>query len=174
MPVNAGYLLLAGGGAIFLWSGFRGKSVTGVTRALIGGDNPAKLPTTNNISGSPAGVTTQTSPAGGTITAQGGQPAGTDAQNQALGRMMAGAYGWGSGAEWTALNNIVMAESGWSSTVVNPGSTASGIAQNINGFGPNYQSGNAQQQIAWLLAYIKQRYGDPISAWAFHLANGWY
>jgi hypothetical protein len=91
-----------------------------------------------------------------------------------MGRMMATAYGWGMGAEWTALNNIVMAESGWSATVVNPGSTASGIAQNIAGFGPGYQSGNAPQQIAWLLKYIKSRYGTPEKAWAFHLANGWY
>ena len=67
-----------------------------------------------------------------------------------------------------------MAESGWSATVTNPSSGAAGIAQNISGFGPGYESGNAPQQIAWLLSYIKGRYGDPVKAWAFHLANGYY
>jgi hypothetical protein len=87
---------------------------------------------------------------------------------------MAAAYGWGSGAEWTALNNIVMAESGWSDTAANSTSDARGIAQNINGWSSSYQEGNARQQIAWLLSYIKGRYGNPINAWQFHLANGYY
>jgi len=86
---------------------------------------------------------------------------------------MVAAAGW-TGAQWIAFNNIVMAESGWSATIKNPTSTASGIAQNINGFGPGYQYGNAAQQIAWMIQYIRTRYGDPIKAWQFHLANGSY
>jgi hypothetical protein len=87
---------------------------------------------------------------------------------------MAAAYGWDSGAEWTALNDVAMEESGWDANAANPSSDARGIAQNINGWSSNYQQGNAAQQIAWMLAYIKQRYGDPIAAQQFHLANNWY
>lgn len=95
--------------------------------------------------------------------------------NQALGQQMAAQspYGW-TGAEWVALNNIVMSESGWDALIVNDTSTASGIAQNINGWSSDYQRGNAPQQISWLLSYIKDRYGDPIAAWTFHLAHNWY
>ena len=87
---------------------------------------------------------------------------------------MAAAYGWSTGDEWTALNNIVMAESGWDDEAANPASDARGIAQNISGWGPGYEAGNAAEQIAWLLSYIKSRYGDPINAWIFHQANGYY
>lgn len=165
--VSAIAVTAAGGGLLFLWSGMHGASVTGSLRDLLSGKQPAGS-TVNPITGSaPAS-------SGGSVAAQGGSPAGGNTANQAMGRMMAAAYGWGTGAEWTALNNIVMAESGWSATVTNPTSGAAGIAQKIDGFGAGYESGNAPQQIAWLLSYIKGRYGDPVAAWRFHLANGWY
>lgn len=41
MPVKAGYLLLAAGGGVFVWSGLKGKSVSSVFRQLAGGDSPA-------------------------------------------------------------------------------------------------------------------------------------
>jgi hypothetical protein len=109
------------------------------------------------------------------VSASGGNATGgSNSANEALGKSMAAAYGWGSGTEWTALNNVVMRESGWSSTVTNPSSGAAGIAQNIAGFGPGYESGNASEQISWLLAYIKGRYGDPVGAWDHELSAGWY
>jgi colicin import membrane protein len=159
-------LALVAGGAVLVYSGVENRPVADIFRGLARGQAPAPGPG--------GAVATLTSPAGGTITSQGGQPAGSGAANQALGRVLAAPYGWAAGAEWTALNNIAMAESGWSDTVVNPASGAAGIAQNIAGFGPGYESGNATQQIMWLLAYIKSRYGDPIAAWQFHLANGYY
>jgi resuscitation-promoting factor RpfB len=104
---------------------------------------------------------------------------GSDSANQALGQQMAAAqpYGW-TGAQWTALNNIVMAESGWDDTAKNPSSGAYGIPQALPGSkmasaGANWQT-SAATQIKWMLLYIQQRYGNPVSAWAFHLANGWY
>jgi hypothetical protein len=161
--------IIAAGG-ILTWSGIYNQSLSNALGSIISGTAPKAGPqTATDVS-----QTTETSPAGGTITSTGGEPSGSDASNQALGKMMAAAYGWSTGSEWTALNNIVMAESGWSSTVVNPSSGAAGIAQNISGFSSSYQSGNASQQIAWLLSYIKSRYGDPVAAWSFHLANGWY
>jgi hypothetical protein len=153
-------------GLFFVYAGIKGYSVPETIQNVISGKSPANQYQANPV--------TLTSPAGGTITSTGGQPSGTDAQNKALGQKMAAAYGWGSGQEWTSLNNIAMAESGWSDTVVNPNSSASGIAQKISGWSSDYQKGNAPQQIAWFLQYIKSRYGDPINAWAFHLRNGWY
>jgi hypothetical protein len=151
-------------GIILVWSGVQNRSVLSVTRDLIAGTKPAPGPgSTPAASGS------------GTVTAAGGAPAaGMDAQNQALGRLLAAPYGWSAGAEWTAFNNIVMAESGWNVSAQNPTSTAAGIAQDIQGYGPGYRAGDATSQINWMLAYIKQRYGDPVNAWAFHLANGYY
>lgn len=167
MPVTVGTLAAGTAGSLLLWSAVTGKSVTMIMRDVIGGKGPGKVP---DVSADAVPVSS------GTVTSTGGgsQLSGTRAANRALGRVMAGSYGWAGGQEWTALDNIVMAESGWDADIVNPTSTASGIAQNINGFGPGYQKGNAPQQIAWLLSYIKSRYGDPVAAWQFHLANGWY
>jgi hypothetical protein len=156
-------------GLLLVWSGIKGAKVTTALRSVLSGKQPAG---TNAYPLTAAQATAGTG--SGPVAAAGGNPSGgSDAANQALGRLMAAAKGW-TGAQWTALNNIVMAESGWSDTVTNPGSGAAGIAQNISGFGPGYESGNAPQQIAWLLSYIKSRYGTPEAAWAFHLANGWY
>lgn len=169
-------------GGILVWSGIKGYSVSGVFRDLISGKQPSNLPQTNAVTpgglfgglissiADPAKLLSST----GSVTAVGGNVSGTNSQNKALGQKMAASYGWGSGSQWTALNNIVMAESGWSDTIANPTSDARGIAQNINGWSSNYQEGNAPQQIAWLLSYIKKRYGTPEAAWQFHLANGWY
>lgn len=69
MPVKAGYLLLTGGGAVFIWSGLRGKSVTGVFRTLVGGDNPTKAANAAPITGitSSTGTTGTTTQSGGGI-----------------------------------------------------------------------------------------------------------
>lgn len=53
MPINAGHLLLVGGGGVFLWSGLRGKSVSSVFRQLAGGDAPQAAANANGISGVP-------------------------------------------------------------------------------------------------------------------------
>jgi hypothetical protein len=164
-------LAVAGAGVLLAYSGLKGHGFLSTARALFHGQSPAAVPVTEPITGAAA-------PAGSAsagVSAQGGSPDGAaELANQTLGRAMAAAYGW-VGAQWTALNNIVMAESGWNASVLNEGgSGAAGIAQNINGFGPGYQQGNAPQQIAWLLAYIKGRYGTPEAAWQFHLENGYY
>jgi len=98
---------------------------------------------------------------------------GSNAANIALADKMAAARGW-TGAQITALNEVIARESGGSSTVVNASSGAAGIAQNISGFGPGYASGNAAQQIAWMLNYIASRYGTPEGAEAHEVAYGWY
>lgn len=98
---------------------------------------------------------------------------GSNQQNIALGSKMAGAYGW-SGLQFLDLAALWTRESGWSSIAQNPSSGAAGIAQNISGFSGGYQRGNAAQQIAWGLSYIKGRYGSPAAAWAHEVAFNWY
>lgn len=166
---------VGGAGLLLLWSSVSNKGFLSSLRDLLQGVKPTAGPAQPFLA-STASATGTDQGSSGTVSPQGGNPqsGSVRAQNQALGKTMAVAYGWGDGAEWTALNNVVMSESGWDANAANPTSDARGIAQNINGWSASYQAGNAPQQIAWLLAYIKQRYGDPIKAWNFHLANNWY
>lgn len=173
MAVNGVALGVVAAGTVFIYASVKGKSVLSSVQAVVAGNSPSTAAAANPITAAPASGTS--GGGGGPVAAAGGSPSGgSNTANQALGKLMAAAYGWGTGAEWTALNNIVMAESGWDDEVVNSASDASGIAQNINGWSADYQAGNAAQQIAWMLSYIKGRYGDPINGWAFHLTNGWY
>jgi hypothetical protein len=172
-------------GGVLLWSGIKGYSVSATFRALIAGKSPAVEPSANPVTASglfgplasllsPVGSLTGTTTAAD-VTPVGGGVSGSAAQNKALGQRMAAAAGW-TGAEWTAFNNLVMGESGWNANAANPTSNARGIAQNIQGWGPNYQPGNAAQQIGWMINYIKQRYGTPSNAWAQWQARSphWY
>lgn len=97
-----------------------------------------------------------------------------------LGRQMAAAYGWGSGAEWKALDALWTQESGWNQYAKNPQSGAYGIAQALP---PTKMPFAAQQgggsdaaaQIKWGLDYIKARYRDPVKAWGgYWQRGGWY
>jgi len=126
------------------------------------------------------------SPTGGII---GG---GTIGQNKTLMKKLAGAYGWGSGPQWDALDWLVMAESGYNnlvweggSTGMNPGpgsSGAFGIAQALpaskypQAGRPVSMGGNAdpKTQELWMLNYVAGRYKTPSGAKAFHLAHNWY
>lgn len=89
-----------------------------------------------------------------------------------LGRVMAAAYGW-VGAMFDALNKLWTRESGWNPNAVNPSSGAYGIPQAL-GHGHPFNLGDAGAQIAWGLAYIAGRYGNPINAWAHETQVGWY
>lgn len=174
MAVNGVALGAVAAGAVFVYASVKGKSVLASVQAVVAGKSPSTAAPANLITPAPVAPGTAAA-AGAPVTAAGGSPSGgSNAANQALGKLMAAAYGWATGAEWTALNNLVMSESGWDDQAANPTSNARGIAQNINGWSAGYQAGNASQQIAWLLSYVKSRYGDPIAAWNFHLANNWY
>lgn len=107
----------------------------------------------------------------------GAPPPGSSSAVVAL-RQAASRYGWGSGAEWNALNYVEMAEAGYSIIAKNPGSGAYGLAQFINGPSEYYQYGGnpntAWGQAVAMVNYIKQRYGDPIAAAAHEAADHWY
>ncbi|HEV2353204.1 MAG TPA: hypothetical protein VGR89_03090 [Puia sp.] len=97
--------------------------------------------------------------------------------NQRIGQQVAEQYGWNTGQQWDDINNIAMAESGWCNTIQNPGSTAYGIPQFLNTTWATVggtKTSDARTQIILFYKYIKQRYGTPSNAWAFHLSHGWY
>lgn len=155
-------------GSLFTYAGIKGYSVPHAIQALVQGKAPSAGGQANPITG--------TSASSGSSGSQGNVLSGSDSANRALGKKMAAARGW-TGANWTALDTLWGTyESGWSSTVQNAGSGAAGIAQNIDGFGPGYEKGNAAQQITWGLDYIAGRYQNPVNALAFELSHNphWY
>lgn len=90
---------------------------------------------------------------------------------------IAGNYGWSDPKELSAWYTLGMKESGWRNTAQNPTSTAFGIGQFLNstwaGVGMAKTSDPALQVEA-MARYIKNRYGSPSRALAFHLSHNWY
>jgi resuscitation-promoting factor RpfB len=166
--INGAALGAMAAGSVFLFAGIKGYSIPATIQDIVSGKNPKNQAQANAITGGT--LTSSTGVSGANVLS------GSDAQNRALGKTMAAARGW-TGAQWTALDTLWGTyESGWSSTVANPGSGAAGIAQNISGFGPGYEKGNAGQQITWGLDYIAGRYQNPVNALAFELSHNphWY
>jgi murein DD-endopeptidase MepM/ murein hydrolase activator NlpD len=109
--------------------------------------------------------------------------------NKAIGKAIAERMGW-DGAQWDALHELWMRESGWNHQADNPSSSAYGIPQALmalhdlpanyvgrtTGSGADMQGygGDPEVQIRWGLNYIKNRYGDPLDALGFHDSNNWY
>jgi hypothetical protein len=98
--------------------------------------------------------------------------------NVTLGQQLASAYGWGSGAEWTCLDELWTRESGWQMVWNFQGSGAYGIPQalpasKMAAAGADYMT-NPATQIRWGLSYISSAYGDPCTAWAHEQADSWY
>lgn len=177
MAVKATYLLIAGGGAIVLWSGLKGHKWSTTLRDIISGQ---PLPTaqdqaiisspsvfSSSSDGSTAGPLPSTTAVGGSVL-----------KNKAIAKVLAAPYGWSVGQEWSDLVWLWQAESSWNNTAKNPQSGAYGIPQAL----PASKMGrlalppvnSASAQIAWGLNYIKDRYGTPSAAKTFHLANNWY
>ena len=101
-------------------------------------------------------------------------PAGS-AQHIAL--QMLGSYGWSS-SQFSCLDSLWNAESGWNVSASNPTSGAYGIPQALPGSkmasaGPDWQT-SAATQIRWGLGYIKSLYGSPCGAWEHEESAGWY
>lgn len=115
--------------------------------------------------------------------------------NMAIGKAIAEKMGW-TGANWDALVALWNAESGWNHQADNPTSSAYGIPQALVGLHKNnlpagyygrvtsgswsdpatlnFSGGDPEAQIRWGLNYIKNSYGNPSDAWAFHQNNNWY
>lgn len=124
---------------------------------------------------SPGSVALKGGPTGGQAFG-GGVPSNPQA-NFKFAQNIAGNYGWNSPNELSAWYTLGMKESGWRNTAQNPTSTAYGIGQFLNstwaGVGMAKTSDPASQVEA-MARYIKNRYGSPSRALAFHLSHNWY
>jgi phage-related protein len=96
---------------------------------------------------------------------------------KAIFQRVAGRYGWGSGPEWNALDRLEMREAGYNPNAQNPTSTAYGLGQFLNstwaGVGGTKTS-DPELQSDYMMRYIRQRFGSPSKALAFHLAHNYY
>jgi TP901 family phage tail tape measure protein len=95
-----------------------------------------------------------------------GAPAGNS--NVGIVQFMAAQLGW-VGAQWDALQAVIMRESGFNNLAQNPTSTAHGIFQMLT-----ETSNDPTIQTQHGLAYVQQRYGTPMAALAHENAFGWY
>lgn len=172
-----------GAGSLFLYAALTNKTVLGSIRALVQGKSPATGAAGSNPVPIASDIASAAAAAAGSV-ALGAPPAGNTgasspsaASNQALAKMLATSLGhadWTVGQQWADWVSLWNQESGWSIIAYNK-SGASGIAQNINGYGPDYLQYNAQSQITWGIHYFEQRYpSGPSEAWAHEVANNWY
>ncbi|MGW7523934.1 aggregation-promoting factor C-terminal-like domain-containing protein [Streptomyces sp. NPDC054783] len=81
-------------------------------------------------------------------------------------------------AQFNAFSKIVSHESGWNPSATNSSSGAYGLVQALPGSkmssaGSDWKT-NPATQIKWGLDYMNSRYGNPVKAWTFWQANGWY
>lgn len=187
-------------GALMIWSSIRNQSVLTSARDIITGKQPT--PGTPQTLG--FGIKNSTSTDGSNTTQGDTLTTVPDISSTGVGSMDAHAalqkaaalYGWDTGEEWQALNAIEMQEAGYDPTNTNPSSRAYGLAQSLGhpysgGPAPDgideyggeglsasqsaaASSGDAYDQALWMVRYIKDRYGNPIVAEQFHLANNWY
>lgn len=67
MPLRGGYLALAGGGALLIWSGLKGKSWSQVLRTIMNGRKPETTTTAYAIAGTPPGDTTAVAASGANV-----------------------------------------------------------------------------------------------------------
>jgi trimeric autotransporter adhesin len=180
---------LAVSGALLVYSGLTGKGFLSGIQSVVQGKSPALGSVTSPIGG------TSTTAAPGTYPSPGNGQADTSSGMQAL-QLAAANRGWNTGAEWTALNAIEMQEAGYNPLANNGSSGAYGLAQSLGhkysgGPAPNgvneyggegltpaeseqASMGNPTYQAIWMVNYISDRYGDPIAAEQFHLANNFY
>jgi hypothetical protein len=106
-----------------------------------------------------------------------GPGGGSASANEALARSL---FPFGS-SQWTPFVQLVMAESGFSNTAMNP-SGAYGIAQALPstkyplaGRPPSEGgSSNPTAQLTWMFDYIRSVYGTPANAWAHEESVHWY
>lgn len=164
-------------GGILLWSGIAGTTLSTTFTDLLSGQKPSQ---NQQQIGSPVldlASSSGSSPGSGSSPASPGPVPSTSNARAAL-QQAAAQHGWGSGAEWTALQNVEMREAGFSLTARNPSSGAYGMAQFINGPSEYAQYGGnsttAGGQAVAMCNYIAERYGDPIKAWAHEQQYGWY
>jgi hypothetical protein len=171
--INGFSLAYTATGAVVLWSGIKGTTLTSTFRGLLSGQAPSTdqeqiTAPASTGSGSTTPVTSAPTTSG-LADAPAGDLAGTPAANKALGLLMAGAYGWAGTGEWPYLESGWDEESSWNQYAANvpsdPYDHAYGIPQANPGTkmasaGSDWKT-NPATQIKWGLGYIKATYGSP-------------
>jgi hypothetical protein len=175
MPVNGPAATATGVGVLLLYGAVKNESFLAVVKDVITGKQP---PSSGPADITAAASSTGSSGGGSSVTAAGAAPT-TVSGNVALGKMMAAQRGW-TGAQWNALYDLWVEESGWRTTAQNPTSPAYGIPQADPGdkmasAGADWRT-NPATQIKWGLDYIAGSYGDPVHAYAFENSHTphWY
>lgn len=180
-------LAAIGGGAVLAYGGLTGRSPLKVVQQVIQGSAPATAPSTALPRPAPSG----SGGGGGGQPGGGGHPvSGNDVHR--IFQRTAAQFGWGSGAQWQALNALEMQEAGYQPRVVNS-IGAMGLAQALNHgtahtagtLGNAYgnqglsdaqnraaNSGDPAMQSLWMMRYIRGRYRDPITAWNGDASRG--
>jgi hypothetical protein len=192
-------------GGILLWSGFKGQTVAQTVKAIVSGNSAALTQQGSQAVGSPqltadygpasgsggssgSSDTTAASAAAAAASAAASAPAsdkaGTPETNQALGLLMAGAYGWATAGEWPYLQSGWQEESGWNQYAANDPSDPYNHAYGIPQANPGTKMASAGSdwqwdpvtQIKWGLAYIKATYGSPsqVPGWTPNGVNADY
>ena len=161
-------------GLIFVYGGVKGYSPLKAVGNIITGKNPNEGQDSSN-----ANLVAAALSGGNTITSSGiaNSGGGSPSANQQLAKQLAiqmGHSDWTTGQEWSDWVSLWNQESSWQTDAANPTSSARGIAQDINGYGPDNVQGNSASQITWGINYIAGRYGNPSAAWAHEKANNWY
>jgi resuscitation-promoting factor RpfB len=178
---TAGYTVA---GAIVLWSGIKGSTLSDTVRSALKGSTTPQV--TESITGSSSSASSTSSGSSGSVPAP-SAASGSAATNQAIAKILAAPYGWSTGSQWNALVALWNRESGWNALATNPSSGAFGIPQALGhgnstsggSHGDEYpntlaNNGDATAEIAWGLNYIQTTYGNPVNAWSHETANGWY
>lgn len=94
----------------------------------------------------------------------GDEPVQANGSAQQQVRSVAARYGWDSGAQWNALYNLIQGESSWNPNAANGSSSARGLFQKMTSLhGPVEPT--AAGQAEWGLPYIRDAYGDPVTAY---------
>ena len=170
MAIRGASVAYVTGGSLILYSGIKGATLADTVKAVLSGNLNVTDTETISVNNSSSSDSTAT----GNVP----EPESNSAKaNQATAKKLASQMGhsdWTTGPQWDAWVKLWDRESGWSITAANPTSSARGIAQNINGYGPDYKQGDAVSQITWGINYIAQRYGNPVMAWGHETQAGWY
>jgi hypothetical protein len=166
--INGTGIAAVAGGLVFVTMALKGSSVTDTVRAFLAGKTPTGTP-----------LDTGTVDPTGAAIPPGTNVGGTAEQNKAIGRILAAPYGWSNGANWDALVKLWTRESNWNNKAKNVSSGAYGIPQalpesKLPKAGQESGGSSATAQISWGLAYIRERYGSPVAAWAHETSAGWY
>ncbi|MEU9821610.1 transglycosylase SLT domain-containing protein [Pseudonocardia alni] len=94
-------------------------------------------------------------------------------------RAVARRFGWGDGAQWSAIVKLLGGESSWNPTIKNPTSSAYGLFQFLDSTWATVggrKTSNPGEQAEYGFRYIRQRYGDPMGAYRTWLSRSphWY